>query len=343
MSTPLVAVIAFNHFSPFHLSVPCIIFGDLLHDRKLFDLKIYGYESGKLRSGEGLTVESTLDTDELVHADIIIVPSWRDPAERPEQSLLDALATAYACGSQIVGLCLGTYVLAHAGLLKNRKASTHWEFEQDFMRRFPDVKLDSNALYVDDDRLITSAGTAAGIDCCLYLVRQRYGSVIANKLARRMVIPPYRDGGQAQFIERPVPISTQDTRINTLLDYLRNHLNQPHALDELAQYSKMSRRTFTRQFYKATGMSVGEWLIAERLHRSQELLESTSLPIDAIAAQAGFQSATSLRQHFKQRFDVTPGEWRKTFQGKQPPAAVAPVADDSYPSSISPGGRTGGA
>jgi len=228
-------------------------------------------------------------------------------------------------------------------LLKNRKASTHWEFEQDFMRRFPDVKLDSNALYVDDDRLITSAGTAAGIDCCLYLVRQRYGSVIANKLARRMVIPPYRDGGQAQFIERPVPISTQDTRINTLLDYLRNHLNQPHALDELAQYSKMSRRTFTRQFYKATGMSVGEWLIAERLHRSQELLESTSLSIDAIAAQAGFQSATSLRQHFKQRFDVTPGEWRKTFQGKQPPAAVAPVSDDSYPSSISPDGRTGGA
>jgi transcriptional regulator GlxA family with amidase domain len=319
MSIPLVAVVAFNHFSPFHLSVPCIIFGDLLHDRKLFDLRIYAYESGKLRSSEGLVVESTLARDELAHADIIIVPSWRDPAEKPEQSLLDALATAYARGSQIVGLCLGTYVLAHAGLLKNRKASTHWEFEQDFVRRFPDVKLDSNALYVDDDRLVTSAGTAAGIDCCLYLVRQRYGSAIANKLARRMVIPPYRDGGQAQFIERPVPVSTRNTRINALLDYLRNHLNQSHSLDELARYSKMSRRTFTRQFYKATGVSVGEWLLSERIQRSQELLESTALSIDAIAEQAGFRSATSLRQHFRQRFDVTPGEWRKAFQGKQSP------------------------
>lgn len=230
--------------------------------------------------------------------------------------MLDALVAAYARGSQIVGLCLGTYVLAYAGLLKNHKAATHWEFEQDFIRRFPDVKLDCNALYVDDNRLITSAGTAAGLDCCLYLVRQHYGSMIANKLARRMVIPPYREGGQAQFIERPVPVSTQDIRINTLLDYLRNNLNRAHGLNELAQYSKMSRRTFTRQFYKATGMSVGEWLIAERIQRSQELLESTSLPIDTIAAQVGFQSATSLRQHFKHRLDVTPSEWRKTFQGK---------------------------
>lgn len=336
MSTPLVALVAFNQFSPFHLSVPRIIFGDLLHDQKLFDLRIYAYESGKLRSNEGLSIESSLDADGLARADIIIVPSWRDPAEKPEQSLLDALRTAYARGSQIVGLCLGTYVLAHAGLLKNRKASTHWEFEQDFMRRFHDVKLDSNALYVDDERLITSAGTAAGIDCCLYLVRQRYGSVIANKLARRMVSPPYREGGQAQYIERPVPISTQDTRMNRLLDYLRNHLNRMHSLDELAQYSKMSRRTFTRQFYKATGMSVGEWLTAERLQRTQELLESTSLPIDAIAAQIGFQSATSLRQHFKHRFGVTPGEWRKTFQGKQPPTAGTPVTHESSLSNFFP-------
>lgn len=220
----------------------------------------------------------------------------------------------------MVGLCLGTYVLAYAGLLKNHKAATHWEFEQDFISRFPDVKLDCNALYVDDDRLITSAGTAAGLDCCLYLVRQHYGSVIANKLARRMVIPPYREGGQAQFIERPVPVSTQDARINMLLDYLRNNLNKVHGLDELSHYIMMSRRTFTRQFYKATGMSVGEWLLVERLQRSQELLESTSLPIDAVAEQVGFQSATSLRQHFKHRFDVTPSEWRKTFQGKRPTA-----------------------
>ncbi|MCB1977727.1 MAG: helix-turn-helix domain-containing protein [Nitrosomonas sp.] len=318
MSVPLVAVIAFDHFSPFHLSVPCIIFGDLLHEQKLFELRIYADESGKLRSNEGISVESSLSINELAQADIIIVPSWRDPAEKPDQSMLDALVAAHARGSQVVGLCLGTYVLAYAGLLKNHKAATHWEFEQDFINRFPDVKLDSNALYVDDDRLITSAGTAAGLDCCLYLVRQRYGSLIANKLARRMVIPPYREGGQAQFIERPVPVSSQDSRINMLLDYLRNNLNKANGLDELASYNRMSRRTLTRLFHKATGMSVGEWLIIERIQRSQELLESTSLPIEAIAEQVGFQSATSLRQHFKHRFDVTPTEWRKTFQGKRP-------------------------
>lgn len=232
--------------------------------------------------------------------------------------MLDALVAAHTRGSQVVGLCLGTYVLAYAGLLKNHKAATHWEFEQDFINRFPDVKLDCNALYVDDDRLITSAGTAAGLDCCLYLVRQHYGSLIANKLARRMVIPPYREGGQAQFIERPVPVSSQNSRINMLLDYLRNNLNKAHGLDELASYNRMSRRTLTRLFHKATGMSVGDWLIGERIQRSQELLESTSLTIEAIAEQVGFQSATSLRQHFKNRFDVTPTEWRKTFQGKRP-------------------------
>lgn len=326
MAVPLVAVVAFNHFSPFHLSVPCIIFGDLLHDQKLFELKIYAEESGPLLSSEGLSVQSSLSVEELAQADIIIVPSWRDPAEKPNQVMLDAMVEAHARGNQVVGLCLGTYVLAYAGLLKNHKAATHWEFEQDFINRFPDVDLDCNALYVDDDRLITSAGTAAGLDCCLYLVRQRYGSVIANKLARRMVIPPYREGGQAQFIERPVPVSTQDARINRLLDYLRNNLNKMHGLDELARYSMMSRRTFTRQFYKATGMSVGEWLLIERLQRSQELLESTSLAIDAIAEQVGFQSTVSLRQHFKHRFNVTPSEWRKTFQGKHPRLASAEIA-----------------
>lgn len=316
MAVPLVAVVAFNNFSPFHLSVPCIIFGDLLHDQKLFDLKIYAEEAGPIRSNEGLSVQPSLDIGELAQADIIIVPSWRDPAEKPNQAMLDAMVEAHSHGNQIVGLCLGTYVLAYAGLLKNHKAATHWEFEQDFINRFPDVALDCNALYVDDDRLITSAGTAAGLDCCLYLVRQRYGSAIANKLARRMVIPPYREGGQAQFIERPIPATIQDARINILLDYLRDNLNKAHGLNELAEYSKMSRRTFTRQFYKAIGMSVGEWLLIERLQRSQELLESTSLAIDAIADQVGFQSTSSLRQHFKHKFNVTPSEWRKTFQGK---------------------------
>lgn len=316
MPVPSVAVVAFNHFSPFHFSVPCIIFGDILPGHKLFELRICAGEQGILRSDQGLSVEAPFGLDVLVAADIVIVPFWRDPAERPNQKLLDALVATHARGGQVVGLCLGSYVLAYAGLLDNHKAATHWEFEQDFVNRFPDVQLDTNALYVDDNRLITSAGAAAGLDCCLYLVHQHYGRAIANRVARRMVIPPHREGGQAQFIEQTVPVSTQDVRMNNLLDYLRNNLNKNHNLDDLASYTMVSRRTFTRHFQRATGRSVGEWLMAERLQRSQELLESTSHSIETIAELVGFQAASSLRQHFKIRFDVTPSDWRKTFQGR---------------------------
>ncbi|MBU5612310.1 GlxA family transcriptional regulator [Geomonas azotofigens] len=314
MSVPSVAVVAINHFSPFHFSVPCIIFGDILPGQKLFDLKICAGEPGALRSRQGFSIETSFGLEALEQADIVIVPYWRDPAERPNQALLDALVAAHRRGALVVGLCLGTYVLAYAGLLEGSKAGTHWEFEQDFLTRFPNVRLDTNALYVEDNRMVTSAGTAAGLDCCLYLVHRAHGRAVANKVARRMVIPPHREGGQAQFIERPVPLSTRDANVNKLLEYLRNNLDKVHGLDELADHSLMSRRTFTRHFQKATGMSVGAWLMSERLQRSQELLETTSHSIETIAELVGFQSAASLRQHFKTKFDVTPTEWRKTFQ-----------------------------
>lgn len=314
MSVPSVAVVAFNHFSPFHFSVPCIVFGDVLPGQKLFDLRICAGEPGKLRSRQGLSIETSFGLEAMAQADIVIIPYWRDPAERPNQELLDALVAAHRRGALVVGLCLGTYVLAYAGLLDHHKAGTHWEFEEDFTGRFPDVRLDTNALYVDDDRLVTSAGTAAGLDCCLYLVHKHHGRAIANKVARRMVIPPHREGGQAQFIEQPVPVSTRDAKVNNLLEFLRSNLDKTHSLDDLAGYSLMSRRTFTRHFQKATGMSVGEWLMCERLQRSQELLEATTHSVETIAELVGFQSATSLRQHFRARFGVAPTKWRRTFQ-----------------------------
>ncbi|WP_224962373.1 GlxA family transcriptional regulator [Geomonas subterranea] len=314
MSVPSVAVVAINHFSPFHFSVPCIIFGDILPGQKLFELKICAGEPGPLHSRQGFSIETSFGLEALEQADIVIVPYWRDPAERPNQGLLDALRAAYKRGALVVGLCLGTYVLAYAGLLDQRRAGTHWEFEQDFVSRFPNVQLDTNALYIEDDRLVTSAGTAAGLDCCLYLVHREHGRAIANKVARRMVIPPHREGGQAQFIEQPVPLSTRDANVNKLLEYLRNNLGKAYSLDELADHSLMSRRTFTRHFQKATGMSVGAWLMSERLQRSQELLETTGHSIETIAELVGFQSAAYLRQHFRARFNVTPTEWRKTFQ-----------------------------
>ena len=318
MPNPIVvAVITFDHFSPFHCAVPCLIFGDtMMPGASLFELRLCaGDATRQPGSAQGFRIDASHGLEGLIGADIVIIPFWRDPAERPAQPLLDALVAARSRGAQIVGLCLGTYVLAYAGLLEGRRASTHWEFEQDFMGRFPAVRLDTNALYVDDEGLITSAGTAAGLDCCLYLVREHHGSRIANKLARRLVVPPHRDGGQAQFIEQPVPASTRDARINQLFDHLRMHLAEPHSLDALAAHCLMSRRTFTRRFQLATGLSVGEWLLAERLRRSQELLETSGHSMDRIAEQAGLKTAAILRQHFRARFGVSPSEWRRSFRG----------------------------
>ncbi|MGU5715839.1 GlxA family transcriptional regulator [Aeromonas taiwanensis] len=319
MPTPVVAVITFDHFSPFHCAVPCLIFGDtMMPGQPLFELRLCAGDSIRHpASSQGFRIDPSHGLEGLAEADIIIIPFWRDPAERPAQPLLDALMAAHRRGAQVVGLCLGTYVLAYAGLLDGYRASTHWEYEQDFIHRFPKVRLDTNALYVDDHGLITSAGTAAGLDCCLYLVRQHHGSRIANRLARRLVVPPHREGGQAQFIEQPVPASTRDARINQLFDHLRAHLAEPHTLDSLAEHCLMSRRTFTRRFQRATGLSLGEWLLAERLRRSQELLESGTHSMERIAELVGLKTAASLRQHFRTRFGVSPREWRRTFRGDQ--------------------------
>ncbi|HBH69664.1 MAG TPA: AraC family transcriptional regulator, partial [Erwinia persicina] len=304
MSALTVAVMATAGFSPFHFSVPCIIFGQSMPQPDLFRVAICAEKPGVVLSDIGLSINVEQGLALLDQADIIIIPYWNNPDERPSQALLEALRKAWQRGAEVVGLCLGTYVLAYAGLLDGHRAATHWEFEKDFTERFPAVHLDSNSLYTSDERLITSAGTAAGIDCCLNIIRDHYGSAVANRVARRMVVPPYREGGQAQFIERPVPVSTRDSKINELIEYLRRNLDKPHDLDSLAGFVSMSRRTLTRHFSRATGTTPGEWLNAERLQRSQELLETTNRSIESVSALSGFQSPISFRQSFKAKFSV---------------------------------------
>jgi transcriptional regulator GlxA family with amidase domain len=315
MNAPIIAVVAFDQISPFHLSVPCVVFGDVQPGLPAFDLRVCAAESGPIQTTAGFTVGVQYGLDTLAVADTIIVPSWRDVRERPPQSLLDALAAAQQRGAQIVGLCLGAYVLAEAGLLDGRRATTHWAYAQDFALRYASVDVDHDVLYLEDGNIVTSAGTAAGLDCCLHLIRRRYGAEPANRVARRLVVPPHRQGGQAQFVEQPMPATARDSRLATLIDWVRSHLDQPHTLDSLADAALMSRRTFTRQFRQLTGTTVGDWLQNERLTLSQRLLENSQHSVETIAAMAGFGSPESLRLHFRRAFGVSPTAWRQTFRG----------------------------
>ncbi len=314
MKLTTVAIVAVDGFSPFHYAVPCILFGDTVSGKKRFEVTICAEKPGLLTSRDGFALNATQNYSAIRQADIVVVPYWAHVLERPPQALLDSLVQARDNGAEIVGLCLGSFVLGYAGILNGKRAATHWEFERQFQSLFPAVELDINALYVDDDNIITSAGTAAALDCCLYIIRQRFGSEVANQIARRMIVPPHREGGQAQFIAQPVPETTRDARMNHLIDYLQRNISQPLSLDALADSVAMSRRTLTRHFMKATGMSVASWITAERLRRSQLLLESSNLPIEAVAEQVGYLSAVTWRQQFKARFGVSPAEWRKTFR-----------------------------
>ncbi|SFK37717.1 GlxA family transcriptional regulator [Lysobacter sp. cf310] len=316
MNADTIAVVAFDRISPFHLSVPCIVFEDRGFDAQArFALRVCAAEPGPLRTQAGFSIAVEHGLEGLDEAGVVIVPSWRDADERPPEALLQALRRAHARGARIVGLCLGAYVLAEAGLLDGRRATTHWHWSEHFARRYPQVRLQWDVLYVDDDELTTSAGTAAALDCCLHLLRRRCGAELASRVARRLVVAPHRQGGQAQYIERPVPASPQDERLSGVLSWALAHLEQPHSLDALAERALMSRRSFTRRFRQSTGTTVAQWLTNQRLARAQRLLESTDQPIEAIAADTGFGSAVSLRQHFAAALKTSPSAYRREFRG----------------------------
>ncbi|MDY0746827.1 helix-turn-helix domain-containing protein [Paucibacter sp. R3-3] len=309
----LVAIVAFDGISPFHLSVPCIVFGDAMGGASPFEVVVCASEPAPLRTTANFSLSDLAPLSVLKRADAIVVPSWRDVQERPPERLLKALREAHARGAQIVGLCFGAHVLAEAGLLDGRRATTHWEYAQAMAARFPAVDVDPDVLYVEDGQVLTSAGTAAGIDACLHLIRRRLGAQAANRLARRLVVPPHREGGQAQFIEQPLPDTAGGARLALLIDEVRKRLEQPHTLDSLAAQACMSRRSFTRQFKSLTGSTVQSWLLAERLALSQRLLERTDQSVERVAEMAGFGSVVSLRHHFRQRFGVSPTAWRRSF------------------------------
>ena len=315
MPTLRVAVLAFDDVSLFHLSVPGMVLGAA---RELPNLP--GYEvcycavvPGSIRSDQGLIIEVADGLKVMEQADIIIVPAWSDPGQPAPVELTEALRRAHARGALIVGLCLGAFVLGDAGLLDGREATTHWFARELFAKRFPRSHFRPDVLYVADNNIVTSAGTVAAIDCCLHLLRQRHGADAANRMARLLVTPPHRQGGQAQYIEQPVPQLPSESRLPGVLEWARGHLAEPLSLDMLAEVARMSRRTFTRRFRETTGTTFIKWLNAERVARAQQLLETTDMPIERIVCEVGFGTPLSLRQQFAAQLGITPSDYRRTF------------------------------
>ncbi|HRO58672.1 MAG TPA: helix-turn-helix domain-containing protein [Burkholderiaceae bacterium] len=309
MSPIRVAVLAFDGMSLFHLSVPGMVLGTLNGDgRTRYDVRYCAPVPGLIRSDQGLAVDVPDGLHATRKADIIIVPAWNDPQHAVPAALSDALRRADAKGKLIVGLCLGAFVLGEAGLLEDREATTHWSARDEFARRFPNTKFRPDVLYVADGNVITSAGTVAAIDCCLQLVRDRHGADVA------LVTPPHRQGGQAQYIEQPVPELASETRLPGVLEWARGHLSEPLSVDVLAKVAHMSRRTFTRRFREATGTTVTQWLNAERVVRAQQLLETSDMPIEVVAGEAGFGTSLGLRQQFAAQLGTTPSQYRRTFR-----------------------------
>lgn len=311
-----VAVVAFEGISPFHLSVPCMVFGDDLSRLGVprYALVVCGEKPGPIATMSGFDIVVERDLSALAQADTVIVPTWPDPDVAPPAPLLQALRAAHGRGARMVGLCLGAFVLAEAGLLDGHTASTHWVWAEEFARRYPKVKLDPKVLYVDDGAILTSAGTAAAIDCCLHMLRVDHGAEVASRVARRMVVAPVRHGGQAQYIEQPLPKNSGSDPLSKALDWAIGNLAQPISVDTLAARAAMSRRNFTRRFKMKTGTTLAQWLINYRLAAAQRLLETGGQAIDHIADLVGFGSAVSLRQHFTARFGVSPAAYRKQFR-----------------------------
>ncbi|MGW7819900.1 GlxA family transcriptional regulator [Streptomyces puniciscabiei] len=306
-----VVVLALDGAYPFELGIPSRILGAADGHYEVLTCTVDG---GPVRTSADFTIGVAHGPEILRTADTVVVTSM-PPAYIPTE-LPDEVTAALALirpDARIVSICTAAFVLAEAGLLDGRRATTHWQVADHFRRRFPKVDLDPDVLFVADGRILTSAGAASGVDICLHIVRTDHGSELANSVARRCVVPPFRDGGQAQYIEQPVPVSGAASTAATRA-WALERLDEPLTLSELAGHARMSLRTFARRFNDEVGLSPGRWLIQQRVARARHLLEASDLPVDRIAAEVGFATGASLRQHLHAAIGVSPQAYRRTFQ-----------------------------
>ena len=314
-----VALVVFDGVSPFEMAVPCEVFGVDRSDDGVppYRLIVCAAEEGPLRAKTGFAVAAPYGLSGLDEAHTVIVPAWRDVGEEPPEPLLEALRRSYRRGMRVVSLCTGAFVLAAAGLLDGRRATTHWMHAGALAERFPSIDVDPSVLYVDEGGILTAAGTAAGIDLCLHLVRQDYGAEVANTVARRMVVAPHRDGGQAQYVGSPIAAGSGEGPLAGTLAWACANLDGPLDVRRMAAHARMSVRTFARRFPEATGTTPSRWLLEQKLLAARRRLETSDESVERVARECGFGAGSTLRLHFKRSVGVSPTEYRKAF-GRRP-------------------------
>ncbi|MFN3364019.1 MAG: transcriptional regulator FtrA [Allorhizobium sp.] len=316
LTGPRVVTLAYDGLCTFEFGVAVEVFGLARPEmgEGWYRHATAAIEPGLLRAAGGLTVSASGGLELLKEADLIVVPGWRGIDQPVPVSLIEALRAAHARGARLMSLCSGVAVLAATGLLDGRKATTHWRYADTISQRHPEIHLDPDVLYVDEGLILTAAGSAAGIDLCLHVVRRDFGADAANSVARRLVVPPHREGGQAQFIVRPVPQEREGQRMGPLIDWIEANLQREVTLAEMAARAGMSSRTFQRRFRDLTGHSPGEFLLTRRLRHACDLLErQAALSLDDIATASGFGTPATLRHHFRTRLSTSPAAYRARF------------------------------
>jgi len=310
-----VAVIIYDQIGLFSLGVALEIFGRALPDDGYpgYEVSTVSADGRTVTAFGGMRVSATAPVSALQQARIILIPAWRSNVERPPEKLLAELRRAAERGAILVSICDGAFVLAHAGLLDGRRAATHWADLADLKAQFPEIRTEDDVLYVDEGNIITSAGGASGIDACLHLVRRDFGTRIANAVARRMVIPPHRDGGQRQYVTTPIP-DYQGRSLSAALDWARGQLHRPVSVAEFAREAAMSERTFLRRFQEEVGMSPKSWIASERMRLAQEIMESTDTPLAEVGQAVGYTSPETFRSAFRRIVGVPPSTYRDRFQ-----------------------------
>ncbi len=309
-----VAVLAYDGVSLFEFSIACEVFGaqdDNEIDVQWYDLRICGPQPS-VRTDRGLRIDVPHTLSTAARADTLVVPPLRMSDEIP-YDVLALVRRAHRRGARVVSLCTGAFVLAAAGLLDGRRVTTHWAECADLARQYPGVRVDPDVLYVDDGDVLTGAGSAASLDLCLHIVDADHGAAVAADLARELVVPPHRDGGQAQYIRTPMPDPHTDELFTGTLTWLQEHLDEQVSVADLARRSAMSRRTFARRFADSTGTTPYRWLLRQRVQLAQRMLESTDESVDSIAVHTGFVTSGNLRKHFARFLDTSPLAYRRTF------------------------------